>query len=425
MSPLLRHSRKINAAWTKQIEAQGIFDQRLTTEFGRDEANPFRRKFVVDAAKADAYVGGLTNPNNDLTHRAVRGYVEGTRDFANAVAEAFDLPAGKVAEVRRVAENAAAFGQTIDKTEKTLALANQLQALRATEQGGVTALGGAAGGAMLGGPLGAVAGAALGAVARPGQAIVQLAALERIVQRVDSKITAGVRGFLDETPRRALQAAGRASRAMVPLGVYRRQAEEFLSNPPPPAAVQARVEAATGTLGNAAPGVTAHIAAKAAAAYGALANRAPQKDSVSPLAPARNLRGSDTVVNSFGKYLRTLSEPLSIFDDLKSGRVSRESVDALRENYPSLYRDVQAKLVDELARKGKTLSYQKRVQLGVLFDVPADASMTPEMFATLQNTFVQGASQQADEGVPSPIPRRKIDVASAVTTEAQKSEAPQ
>ena len=57
----------INKNWTKQIGAEQVFSQRLTTEFGRDELNPWRTKRVVDAAKADAYVGSLTNPNNDLT----------------------------------------------------------------------------------------------------------------------------------------------------------------------------------------------------------------------------------------------------------------------------------------------------------------------------------------------------------------------
>lgn len=411
----------INKNWTKQIGAEQVFEQRLTTEFGRDEMNPWAKKYVVDAAKADAYVGGLTNPNNDLTHKAVRDYVESTRDLANAVAEAYDLPAGKVVEVRRVAENAEKFRETIGKTEEALSLANQLQALRATEQGGVTALGGAAGGAMLGGPLGAAAGAALGAVTRPGQAIVQLAALERIMSRVDMRIGEGVRAFLNEAPKTARLAAGKSTRAIVPLGVYRQQAVRFTEMQANPTAGQERVRAAVGELGNAAPGITAALAAKTGAAYLALANRAPKQNDSGPFAP-QHKEASDAAITSFAKYLRTVEEPLSIFDDMKKGRLSRESVDAIRDVYPRLYSQIQAKLIEEAGRMRKTAPYQKRVQLGVLFDVPTDASMTPEMFATLQATFAQGASPQAGE--PAAVPKRKIDVAGAYATDAQRAEAP-
>jgi hypothetical protein len=85
----------INAAWSKQIDAHRVFDARLTTNVGRDPKNPWVDIRRVDPAKADTYVKGLTNPNNDLVHSAIKNYVQSTRDLSEAIGRSWELPAGE------------------------------------------------------------------------------------------------------------------------------------------------------------------------------------------------------------------------------------------------------------------------------------------------------------------------------------------
>jgi len=412
----------INKAWTKQIEAQGVFDQRLTTKFGRDELNPFREKTIVDAAKADAYIGGLTNPNNDLTHRAVKGYVEGTREFAKAVSEAYELPAAKMAHVKRVVENATKFGETIASTEKTLTLANRLKELRAAEgqSGGILTTG-----AVLGGPIGAAFGMAAGAVARPGQAITQMAALERVLgkvsmfssaeratSRVTNEITQSVKGFFAATPRAGDIAAQTVTQANV--AKYMDSVAELNANP---AAQAEKFAQAMGDLPKTAPELTQELAATNTRGLAFLASKLPPNrsgdGSLQPLAETSALTSEQK--RKWALYANTVNDPRSALKDLKSGRFTPEQAEALRVVYPQLYAVVQKAATEQLAATKTKLPLAKSAALGSILGVPGAAALTPQRLQANQAVY----QQPKTKGGRAP---RVQSVAKAFQTSSQRLE---
>jgi len=414
---------EINANWTKQIEAEQIFKQRLTTEFGRDELNPWRTKQVVDAAKADAYIGGLTNPNNDLVHRAVKGYVEGTKGYARAVAEAYDLPASKLAEVQRVANAATKFGETIASTEKTLTLANRLKELRATEgqaNGALTA------GAVLGGPVGAAIGMAAGAVTRPGQAITQMAALERVLgkvsvfssaeratSRVTSEITKSVKGFFSSIPHASELGAQAVTQANV--AHYMDSVANLNANP---AAQAEKFAQSMGDLPKTAPELTQELAATNTRGLAFLASKLPPNrsgdGSLQPLAEKSALTAEQK--RKWALYANTVNDPRSALKDLKSGRFTPEQAEAMRVVYPQLYAVVQKAAMEQLAATKQKLPLSKSAALGTILGVPGAAALTPQRLQANQAVY-----QQPKQG-RAPRAARVPSVAKAFQTSSQRLE---
>jgi hypothetical protein len=93
------------------------------------------------------------------------------------------------------------------------------------------------------------------------------------------------------------------------------------------------------------------------------------------------------------RYVNAIENPKSVFSDLASGRMSREGAEVLKNVYPSLYTEAQGIISKELGNPKTKLSYQKRLQLGILMDVPADSSMVPQNFLALQ-TLINTPSEQ-------------------------------
>jgi hypothetical protein len=127
------------------------------------------------------------------------------------------------------------------------------------------------------------------------------------------------------------------------------------------------------------------------------------------------LSGSD--LSKFARYLRAVEDPDTVLSDMAGGRLTTEAVEALREVYPETYREIQMGLVERLAELQDKLPYEKRLQVSILFGVPVDSSMRPEMVRTLQSTF---ASEPNTEGGTRP-PRADLgDVKAPTATQAQK-----
>lgn len=424
----------INAAWTKQIDAHRVFDARLTTNVGRDPRNPWVDIRRVDPGKADAYVSSLTNPKNDLVHQAIGNYVDSTETLAKAFQEAYELPAEKVAHVEAVAQGASSFRASVARAEDALTLANQFAALKAAESGGGLSEAATVAGA-LGHPIIGLLGQAVGAVARPATTIARLAALERLVGKVDARIGASVRGFFrapEANVAGALRAGRATARANLPaVAVFAgdtRQARkesfeaevaklhEFASNPD---RTSAGIAKSLAGLDQAAPKVSSAIAMSGARGLSFLAEKLPMGmvDTKSLQPHLEKVHLSDTEQARFGRYLAAVNDPMTVLKDLETNRLTPEGVEALKRVYPKIYEQVREEITTHLIAQKSPLPYAKRVELGVLFDVPTDATLDPEFLQAIAATRGRGDQESegkgrgGTDGTPAPVPAKPLNVA--------------
>jgi hypothetical protein len=430
--------KQINAAWSKQIDAQRVFDARLTTNVGRDPKNPWVDIRRVDPAKADAYVGGLTNPNNDLVHSAIKNYVQSTRDLSEAIGRSWELPPEKAAHVARVGQSAEAFGGTLKKAENALTLANQFQALRQAESGSAADMvTGALVGGGFGGPLGAAVGAVGGALAKPANTIARLAALERLMQKADLRIGASIRGFFRSTGRKTEPASLRIGsryglatstadeRAATSESFMRAVAHitELATNP---SSASKRMGDSLAGLDQSAPGTSAALSAQTMRVTSFLASKMPvgMRDPFA-LHPGTPLMVSESEKARFLRYVAAANDPTTVLEDLQHGRVSPEGVEALRACYPKLYDEVRSRIVEEYVSQKSDLPYAKRVQLGVLFDAPTDSTLDPDFLRAIAGPQASASAEaeQQQPGMRGGPPAKELQVANSFqsTFEAARS----
>jgi hypothetical protein len=390
--------RAINAAWTKQIDASKRFHKALTTEVGRDPNNPYIDIRGADPAKVSSYVRNLTNPNNDLTHQAVRDFVGSTKDLSEAISKAYDLPPEKVAEVARVKDSAGAFESTINKAEKTLVTANQYQKLlEGPEAGSVAgALGtiGSVVGGLPGGILGTVAGAAMNAARHPGKVIAQIAALERLSSKVDGEISSGVRGFFSGGAPKKLGPP--ASVTMLegkggPRKTFEAQVKEVQRLSANPEELLGNVESFTGQFGDSAPNIATALTAAALKGAQYLAQTAPPGFTPRPEALEWGLEEpplyTDAEMREWARRAAVVNNPLEAVRSMKRKMLTTEEVDALKQVHAPIFQELQRQFRQQRIERPGSMSYGQQLQIELMFGVPLNRSLEPDFMRTVQQSF--------------------------------------
>jgi hypothetical protein len=110
---------------------------------------------------------------------------------------------------------------------------------------------------------------------------------------------------------------------------------------------------------------------------------------------------SPTEVSRWARYIRAAEDPMSLLDDLGEGVVAVEAVETVKTLYPALFEEMQMAIVENMTELRQNLSYSGRLQLSVMFDVPVEASMAPDVMQMLQSIFQQQA-EQAQANAPRP-----------------------
>lgn len=407
--------RQINAAWTRQIDASKRFHKALTTEVGRDPSNPYIEMRGADPAKVSGYVKNLTNPNNDLTHKAVKDFVGSTSELSDAISKAYDLPADKVAEVARVKAAAGSFESTIGKAEKSLVTANQYQKLLEGPDSGSVAgalgtIGGVVGG-LPGGILGTVAGAAMNAARRPGKVIAQMAAIERLSSKVDSEITREVSSFLSGGKLKGKPPAPASVEFLDGKGGQRKtfvskvkeiqrlaaNKEELLGN----------VEGFTKQFGDAAPNVAAALTEAAIKGVDYLARTAPPGFTPRPEALAWGIEEeplyTDSEMREWARRAAVVNSPLEAVKSMKRKMLTPEEADALKNVHQPIFEQLQREFQKQRIEKPGNMPFGQALQVELMFDVPLNRSLEPGFMRTVQQSFAVPESKppRPPSGPPS------------------------
>jgi len=103
---------------------------------------------------------------------------------------------------------------------------------------------------------------------------------------------------------------------------------------------------------------------------------------------------SETQMAKFQRYVETVENPMSIVEDLESGTITREAAEALQIVYPRIFQQIQEKVMDSLSSSEEVVPYNKRLQLGILLNIPTDESLQPEAIKGLQDNFIPAEEQQ-------------------------------
>lgn len=429
---------RINGAWSKYLDTKQLFDQRLSTQLGRDPSNPWVRSLTADPAKIDAYVNGLTSAKNDLIHQTIRDHLENSKQLADALSELTDMKADKLAEVGKVYRSTAAFDKTLGQAENQLVVANQLRALQ--QAGGKSVAGMAAtAGAFIGGAPGAAIGGALGTaydvLRNPGQLVGRMSALERMAETAQSKMGGQLNDFFSNMGSAAQKSYPIASKVVSRTVNATRSAalptavEAFMGkHKTPEAAYRARVE----ELAAASENFGGKIRDNAARGFGDLVHQEPQAVGSAVIAATNavnylqqqipqgvfnansftpktsQLSPSRAEIAKFATVWQAVDKPISVLRDLNNGTITRDQVDAIHAVYPRLYDWIRGETMTRLRdmdERGEEVPIRQRLLLDTLLDLdgagePAFSSSFAAKYAAGMKDVPQQQPKQGGGGAP-------------------------
>lgn len=114
-------------------------------------------------------------------------------------------------------------------------------------------------------------------------------------------------------------------------------------------------------------------------------------------------RPSDAQMAQYQRYHAAATDPLGAIKAAAAGRVSAESIEAVKTLYPGLYDDFRNQLFERVAMKGKDIPRQSSIALSLMFDVPLTPIMRPDVRAALR-TMPQPEKPQEKPRMPPAKP---------------------
>ena len=143
----------------------------------------------------------------------------------------------------------------------------------------------------------------------------------------------------------------------------------------------------------AAPSAALAMEATVSKAIAFLREKMPKDGSTGSSLFNRKWEPSSLELAKFERYLEAVENPISVVDDLESGTLTREAVEAVQEVYPDIYQRLQSEAISQISQN-QDIPYEKRIQVGILLNLPSDASLLPENITALQQTFSDEQQQQ-------------------------------
>jgi hypothetical protein len=109
--------------------------------------------------------------------------------------------------------------------------------------------------------------------------------------------------------------------------------------------------------------------------------------------PKSNLSGpldvekkpSEAEISKFSKYYEAVDNPLSVFQKVKSGDLSNESLEALAAVHPHLLDDMRSKVIQNMnVDKAQKMAYASKISLAKFLGQPLEANMIPQIIGGYQ-----------------------------------------
>ena len=153
-----------------------------------------------------------------------------------------------------------------------------------------------------------------------------------------------------------------------------------------------------------------------------LDSKLPRLMNVNPLL-RKKYKPSNQDMFKFKKYLQAIQDPMAVLKDFGKGKISRESVEAIRFVYPDIYARIRTEVMKDIHANPESVDYKQRLLLGILMDAPTDLALMPDSIKTLQQFYSEAAVSKSG-GKISANAAKGIDKANSAATQLEKIQNP-
>jgi hypothetical protein len=218
--------------------------------------------------------------------------------------------------------------------------------------------------------------------------------LDNIAEGKAGTVAAGVTKAADAIGKTSVVAVKRAPTTGVAAAAFAAKAASVRKLAEQLPAIEAQVAKQTEWLAEQAPTARTE-AVKTAVRQVDYLNANLPKGLKAPTPYAQDLPPTRAQIQTWLVRLRTVENPASLLDDVASGKLSPEAVDAVRTVYPATFADMQARVVQKLAKlqaEGRAPNVATRTQLGLLLGIPTDPLLMPQSMRAIQGIYPPPAS---------------------------------
>jgi len=417
---------EMNAPMTRAISSNEalLANWYERTPFGADPTNPWRRARVASNTKIADNIRNAARPGTDFADRALREQIANEIQWQDAALRLGNFE--NMGQLRAAFEEQAVLNNRIlrhqDRGVQAALAKNLIDEISGSSDSFV--------GAVLGSSL-ATGNVALGALFAP---LMKPRIMLRGAQMVEN-IANGQTGRIGAAVGRAARAvsdgavaiaerAPVAGAAVVRFNERSKRVKELSMQAP---VVRQRLEEQTSWMADQAPRARQAAVATGLRQIDYLSKHLPS--SIAPPTPfAAPLPPTRQQVHGWLNRLRAIENPASILDDLAEGKLTPESVDAVRTVYPETFADIQSQMLDRLIKlqgRKKAPKYLQRVQLGLLLGMPTDPTMTPEVMQAVQGQYAAQPDAVREGAAGVPVQRRgqkAPNIAGAYRSGSEKTE---
>lgn len=96
----------------------------------------------------------------------------------------------------------------------------------------------------------------------------------------------------------------------------------------------------------------------------------------------------------FMQYVKTIQDPISVFDAIRDGSATELQVEAIQAVFPALFRQMQVETLRQIATLQKPLDYQRNVHIGLLLQTPTDDVLEDGFQQTQAQVFEKRAQAE-------------------------------
>lgn len=423
----------VNRATTQMLSEGKLFTRKFTTEFGSDMGRPL---YAADTSAVSGFMNRLTSAANDLDARGVESWITARRGFLDAIEKSYTFDEKAASAITKERAALDRLDVVYKQATKDVTLSNQVKAALSEERER---------------GIGGMVGAVIDIANKPFTTLQRLAQIEAHTKSVLGKLTSGARelagagkkaaegaprelsppkgngrGFfstlLEGLPKAAPRAAGAVAANESGRARYLRRVDEIGALQANPGLVSARIAQSLSPVGEAAPEVTKAATAVAFRGLDFMASKLPPSRidpySLQPQLQPR-ARASDAEIAQFMRFSQAVDDPLLVLNEAKSGTLTRDHVEAVKAVYPEIYDQMRSEVMRGLVDSKSPLPYARRIQLGILLDLPTDKTLAPGFLQAIQATYSTADTAGAES--PPLNTGRAPQIASTVQTAMQQA----
>lgn len=420
------------ASLQKEMNAASSASMRAVEELGTP--NSILGKILNTKSKTDLDIGNAMtlakrygSARGEADFRKAFTALDAQMEYLQAAKRNYDLAPESLQKIERAERAVDGMRKQLERQAEVADVTDLVSALREGEGLGSPSIhmlttAGPSIGAALGsafGPVGTAVGALAGKITQPYTALRSMASVADLVHNQEGSIRKALSGFTKKLrggpkgqgAKKVAASSGHARDALRPSRVATmvagsrpgkeqddtiKKAQAYASNPE---LVQQKLTRDLFNLENIAPALASSVLAGATRAMSYLAETAPK--------PYKPPYGGKPIVSSleaisYARRIETVMDLPRTIARLADGTLTKEHADTLKAVWPETYADIQAEINATMLDMGaneKPVPYGPRLQLGILFGVPTDESLTPEGQRAIAQS-IGSAQQDASAGAP-------------------------